>query len=137
MIVCLLGERDEIRELLRRPLVKALALQLTAESFRVRGYRHPMGDDWRGIQDIEPEKLPRERLISLLADVDVDAILAVVPHGTPAEVAREIEALHAAGLRVAAILDYSGMAGREFAARSAAKVRATEDEALRRINGRA
>ena len=135
MIVCLLGERDEIAEMLRQPLVKAYALQLTAESLRVRGYRHPMGDHWRGIQDIEPDKLTRERLLSFLGSVDADAILASVPHGTPREVAREIKALHDAGLRVATILDYGGMAGQKFAAQSALKVRETEDEALRLING--
>jgi phthiodiolone/phenolphthiodiolone dimycocerosates ketoreductase len=135
MIVCLLGERDEIREMLRQPLVKAYALQLTAESLRVRGYRHPMGDQWRGIQDIEPDELTRERLLSFLEAVDVNAILASVPHGTPKEVAGEIAALHEAGLRVATLLDYSGMAGLAFAARSAAKLRETEDEALRLIHG--
>jgi phthiodiolone/phenolphthiodiolone dimycocerosates ketoreductase len=135
MIVCLLGERDEIREMLRQPLVKAYALQLTAESLRVRGYRHPMGDHWRGIQDIEPDKLTRERLLAFLESVDVEAILASVPHGTPSEVAREIKALYDAGLRVATLLDYSGMAGLKFGATSAAKVREAEDEALRLING--
>jgi phthiodiolone/phenolphthiodiolone dimycocerosates ketoreductase len=137
MIVCLLGEEDEIREMLRQPLVKAYALQLTAESLRTRGYRHPMGDHWRGIQDIEPDKLTRERLIAFLEAVDTDAILASVPHGTPVEVARDVEALHDAGLRIATILDYGGMAGQKFAARSAAKVRELEDEVLRRIGGAA
>jgi phthiodiolone/phenolphthiodiolone dimycocerosates ketoreductase len=137
MIVCLLGEPDEIREMLRQPLVKAYALQLTAESLEARGHRHPMGDHWRGIQDIEPDKLTRERLLSFLAAVDPDAILSSVPHGTPKEVAREIKALHDAGLRVATILDYGGMAGLEFGARSAAKVRETEDEVLRLIEGAA
>src|SRR5262249_40976530 len=135
MIVCLLGERDEIREMLRQPLVRAYALQLTAESFRARGYRHPMGEHWRGIQDIEPDKLTRERLLSFLESVDVEAILSAVPHGMPGEVARDIKALHDAGVRVATILDYGGMAGQTFAARSATKVRETEDEALRLING--
>jgi phthiodiolone/phenolphthiodiolone dimycocerosates ketoreductase len=135
MIVCLLGEPDEIREMLRQPLVKAYALQLTAESFRARGHRHPMGDGWRGIQDIEPDKLTRERLLAFLDSVDVGAILASVPHGTPREVAREIKALHEAGLRVATLLDYGAMAGLRFGARSAAKVRETEDEALRLIDG--
>ena len=121
MVVCLLGEPDELREALERPLVRSLALQLTAESLRVRGYDHPMGDRWRGIQDIEPGKLSRARLLRLFDEVDADAILSVVPHGTPEEVAREIAALHEAGLRIASILDYSGMAGQEFAARSAAE----------------
>src|SRR4029453_14984442 len=95
--VCRRGKRDEIGGMLRQPLVKAYALQLTAESLRVRGYRHPMGDHWRGIQDVEPDKLTRERLLSFLEAVDVGAILASVPHGTPKEVASGIKALHDAG----------------------------------------
>jgi phthiodiolone/phenolphthiodiolone dimycocerosates ketoreductase len=131
MVVCLLGTHDEVAEMLERPLVKSLVLQLTAESLRTRGYRHPMGARWRGIQDIQPDLLPRERLLQLFDEVDVDAILSVVPHGTPKEVARDIAAFHEAGLQVASILDYSGMAGQAFAARSADKVRETEDEVLR------
>jgi phthiodiolone/phenolphthiodiolone dimycocerosates ketoreductase len=133
MVVCLIGESDEVREMLRLPLVKSLALQLTAESFRTRGFAHPMGDQWRGIQDVEPDKLSRERLLQLFDDVDVDAILSVVPHGTPNDIARELAALHEAGVQVASILDYSGMAGQQFAARSADKVRAAEDAALQLI----
>jgi phthiodiolone/phenolphthiodiolone dimycocerosates ketoreductase len=136
MVVCLLGEEDEIRDMLERPLVKSLVLQLTAEALRVRGYRHPMGEQWRGIQDIEPDRLSRERLMALFEEVDPGSILASVPHGTPTEVARDIASLHEAGLRVASILDYSGMAGVDFAARSAAKVRATEDEVLRLVGSR-
>jgi len=135
MVVCLIGEPDELREILQKPLVRSLALQLTAESFRSRGFRHPMGDDWRGIQDIEPDKLSRERLLALFDEVDVDAILSIVPHGTPQEVAQDIAALHEAGLQVASILDYSGMAGQAFGARSAQKVRETEDATLQLIGG--
>ncbi len=92
-----------------------------------------MGERWRGIQDIDPHSLSRERLVALFEEVEPEAILASVPHGTPAEVAREVAALHEAGCRVASILDYSGMAGQAFAARSAAKVRETEDEILRLV----
>ncbi|MBV9953307.1 MAG: LLM class flavin-dependent oxidoreductase [Acidimicrobiia bacterium] len=136
MIVCLLGEADEIAEMLERPLVKSLVLQLTAESLRVRGHQHPMGERWRGIQDIQPDRLPRERLLQLFVEVDGEAILSVVPHGTPKEVARDIAAFHEAGLQVASVLDYSGMAGQAFAARSADKVRETEDEVMRLIGER-
>ena len=135
MVMCLLGEPDELREMLQRPMVKSLGLQLTADSYRRRGYVHPMGDQWRGIQDLEPESPSRERLIQFFDEVDVDAILAGVPHGTPKDVAQDIAALHDAGARVVSILDYSGMAGQNFAARSAQKVRETEDEVLRLMGG--
>lgn len=133
MVVSLIGEPDEIDEMLRKPLVKSLALQLTAESFRVRGYMHPMGEQWRGIQDIEPGKLSRERLMELFDDVDPAAILSVVPHGTPEQVAGHLADLHEAGMQVAAVLDYGGMAGQDFASRSAAKVQAVETAAMRLV----
>jgi phthiodiolone/phenolphthiodiolone dimycocerosates ketoreductase len=133
MVMCLLGEPDELLDMLRRPMVKSLGLQLTAESYRRRGYVHPMGAQWRGMQDLEPDFPSRDRLARYFDEVDVDAILAGVPHGTPKEVAREIVALHEAGARVVSILDYSGMAGQDFAARSARKVRETEDEVFRLV----
>jgi phthiodiolone/phenolphthiodiolone dimycocerosates ketoreductase len=67
----------------------------------------------------------------MLARVDVESILAVVPHGTPKAVARIVKTYVDAGLRVPKILDYSGMAGLKFAARSAQKVRDAEDELMR------
>jgi phthiodiolone/phenolphthiodiolone dimycocerosates ketoreductase len=135
MVMCLLGEPDEVRDMLRRPMIKSLALQFTAESYRRRGFTHPMGDEWRGIHDLGPNSPSRERLTRFFAEVDVDAVLASVPHGTPKEVAQEIASLREVGARVVSILDYSGMAGQEFAARSAAKVRETEDEVLRLAGG--
>jgi phthiodiolone/phenolphthiodiolone dimycocerosates ketoreductase len=135
MVGCLLGEPDEIQEILRQPLVKAFALQLTGAAFKLRGYRHPMGENWGGIQEIEPNKLTRELLVQFIDSLDINAILAIVPHGTPKEVARVVKAYADAGIRLATILDYSGMAGLKFGAKSAAKVRETEDEVLRLING--
>jgi phthiodiolone/phenolphthiodiolone dimycocerosates ketoreductase len=131
MVVCLIGEEDELAEALEQPLVKSLVLQVTAEALRAHGHDHPMGPDWQGIQDIDPRVLTRERLLELFERVDPRAVLSVVPHGTPREVAAQVAAFGEAGMRVAAVLDYSGMAGQAFAARSAAKVRETEDELLR------
>lgn len=89
-----------------------------------------MGEDWGGFHDIDPATLTRERIVEFLARVDPEAILAVVPHGTPRQVARTIKSYIDAGLRVPKILDYSTMAGLEFSAVSAANVRKTEDELL-------
>jgi phthiodiolone/phenolphthiodiolone dimycocerosates ketoreductase len=130
MVVCLIGEPDELAELLERPLVKSLVLQLTAGALRDQGYEHPMGPNWQGIQDIDPRVLTRDRLLRLFEDVDPASILSVVPHGTPKQVAAQVAEFGEVGMRVGSILDYSGMGGQEFAARSASKVRETEDELL-------
>jgi phthiodiolone/phenolphthiodiolone dimycocerosates ketoreductase len=70
----------------------------------------------------------------MLDKVNVEAILAVVPHGTPQQIARTLKGFIEAGLQVPKILDYGGMAGLKFAARSAQKVRDAEDELLRLVN---
>src|SRR4029079_2107402 len=80
--VCLIGRDDAaLAEILDAPLVKAFLLQVSAEVLRRVGYKHPMGENWRGYQDIDPATLTRERIIEFLDRVDPECILAVVPHG--------------------------------------------------------
>jgi len=130
--VCMIGRDDAaLAEILEAPLVKAFLLQASAEVLRHFGYEHPMGENWRGFQDIDPAVLTRERIVDFLGRVDPEAILAMVPHGTPQRVARMIKAYVDAGLRVPKILDYGAMAGLKYAAASAENVRAAEDELMR------
>ena len=133
MAVCLIGEPDELDVIMQRPLVKSLVLQLTADALRAAGYDHPMGQRWRGIQDIDPRALTRDRLLRLVDEVDPAAILSVVPHGTPKQIAEQIAAFGQAGARVVAVLDYSAMAGQAYAAVSPNKVREVEDVLLRLV----
>jgi phthiodiolone/phenolphthiodiolone dimycocerosates ketoreductase len=133
VIICLLGDEEEIAAMTQAPLVKSYVLQLSAEVLRSKGHRHPMGDDWKGWQDIEPHKLTRERLLAILSAVDPRSILDFVPHGSPGQVAGYVKALFDAGLRVFKLLDYGPMAGPRFSAASAAKVRAAEDEVMRLV----
>ena len=129
--VCLIGKDDAaLSDILRAPLVKAFLLQVSAETLRGFGFEHPMGEDWRGFHDIDPAMLTRERIVDFLAKVRPEMLLAVVPHGTPKEVAKIIKTFVDAGLRVPKILDYGAMAGLGYAAASAANVRAAEDELL-------
>ncbi|MBB3750693.1 phthiodiolone/phenolphthiodiolone dimycocerosates ketoreductase [Mycolicibacterium sp. BK634] len=129
--VCLIGADDAaIERIVRSPLVASFLLQVSAEVLRGFGFDHPMGEGWGGFHDIDPVTMTRERILDFLGRVDPEAILAVVPHGTPTEVARIIKSYVDAGLRVPKILDYSTMAGLEFGAESAANVRRTEDELL-------
>ena len=130
--VCLIGEDEHaLADILRAPLVKAFLLQVSADTLRGFGFEHPMGDGWRGFQDIDPAVLTRERIIRFLGNVQPEMLLAVVPHGTPKEVAKIIKNFVDAGLRVPKILDYGAMAGLKYAASSAANVRAAEDELVR------
>src|ERR1700733_8514638 len=129
--VCLIGtDEAALSEILEAPLVKAFLLQVSAETLHGFGFEHPMGPGWRGFQDIDPAVLTRERIVEFLAEVRPEMLLAVVPHGTPKEVATIIKTFVDAGLRVPKILDYGAMAGLTYSAASAANVRAAEDALL-------
>jgi len=130
--ICIIGADDAaLAEILKAPLVKAFLLQVSAETLRGIGYEHPLGENWRGFLDIDPATLTREMIVDFLDRVDPEAILALVPHGTPKQVARTVKAYVDAGLRVPKILDYGAMAGLQYSAASAENVRQTEDELMR------
>lgn len=134
---CLIGDDAELAEILEAPLVKALVMQIPAEVLRERGHQHPLGEDWRGMQDIDPAKFPRERILDMLTRTRPEHILSVVEHGSPQQIAAKYKGYVDAGMRVAKLLDYSGMAGLKFAATSAEKVRQAEDELMRLSGGAA
>ena len=130
---CLIGDDAELARILEAPLVQALIMQIPADVLRERGFAHPLGEDWRGYQDINPAVLTRERILAMLKKFEPEALLAVTPHGSPQQVARIVKDYVDAGLRVPKILDYGGMAGLQYAAASAQKVREAEDELLRLV----
>jgi phthiodiolone/phenolphthiodiolone dimycocerosates ketoreductase len=130
--VCVMGRDDAaVAEILTAPLVKSFLLQVSGAVLRNFGFEHPMGENWRGYQDIDPAILTRERIVDFLDRVEPEMILALVPHGTPKQVARIIKDYVDAGLRVPKIMDYGAMAGLRYAAASAENVREAEDELMR------
>ncbi|MGB3894621.1 LLM class flavin-dependent oxidoreductase [Mycolicibacter sinensis] len=135
--VCLIGDDDDaLAEIARTPLVASFLLQVSAKVLQRFGFDHPMGEDWGGFHDIDPAALTRERILGFLDRFEPEALLAIVPHGTSKDVARIIKSYVDAGLRVPKILDYSAMAGLDYAAASAARVRQTEDELAALCEGR-
>jgi len=133
---CLIAyDEAELMEILNAPLIKAWVLQPSAEALRAFGFEHPLGDRWRGYQDINPEVLPRERILDMLKKTNVEAIRRIIPCGTPKDVARRLKGFVEAGMRVVKVMDYGGMAGLKFAARSPQKVREVEDELMRLVDG--
>ncbi len=133
---CLISDDDaELAEIVKAPLVKAIVLQISTEELAKFGHAHPMGEAWRGFVDIDPHVLTRDRILAFNDAVTPEMILDLLPHGTPQKVARTVKAFCDAGLRVPKILDYGGMAGLAYGAKSPGKVRAAEDELLRLCEG--
>jgi phthiodiolone/phenolphthiodiolone dimycocerosates ketoreductase len=132
-VMCLIGDDAELAQILQAPLIKSYLLQVRGDFLRRCGFAHPLGEGWKGIHDIDPSVLTRERILALLEKVEPEMILAVLPYGTPKRIAEILKAYVDAGVRVPKMLDYGGMAGLGFAARSAQKVREAEDELLRLV----
>ena len=127
----LIGDESQLAEILEAPLVKAYLLQLTSEDLRAQGLDHPMGPNWRGIHQMH--EMSRDRILDFLAKVDPQLLLAMMPHGTPKEVARAWKDYVDAGARVVQVMDYGAMAGLEFSARAADNTRQVEDELVRLV----
>ena len=130
MCPAFIGDETELDELLAAPLVKSYVLQIDAENLRSVGYEHPMGPGWKGIHDLDPARLTRDVVIEMLARTTPEMLKAWVPHGPPEKVAAYYKQYADAGARVIKILDYGGMAGLKYAARSAQRTREAEDALL-------
>lgn len=132
--ICLIGDEEEVAEMIEKPMVKSIILMLTAHDLRHFGYDHPMGPDWRGIMDFDPVKLSRDKMLKFCAEMNPQAIRDIFPVGTPKQVAAKMKGFVDAGLKVIKFMDYGGMAGTKFGATSAAKVREAEDELMALCN---
>lgn len=131
---CLIVENDaELAEVTNAPLLRAWIMHVDAETMRQHGWKHPLGEDWRSFQDINPAVLPRERVVKLIKETNPEWILKLRNCGTPKEVARKLMGYVDAGLRVPKILNYAGVAGLKYGARAAQRVVETENELLKLV----
>ncbi|MET1756837.1 LLM class flavin-dependent oxidoreductase [Novosphingobium sp. RD2P27] len=133
--IALIGEEDEIAEMLKQPMVKSIIAMLNAKDVAQFGYKHPMGPEWHGIMDFDPHILTRERMIQFCEDLDTQMIRDIFPVGTPKQVAAKIKGFADAGMRVYKLMEYGAMGGIRFSDNSAAKVRETEDEIQQLVAG--
>jgi phthiodiolone/phenolphthiodiolone dimycocerosates ketoreductase len=134
---CVMGDEAELAEIFESKLIKAyFLLQVTGERFAKMGYQHPMGDAWRGYQDNDPSVLTREVILKMVEKVPGEAIRKLVPHGSPEQVARTLVPYVEAGVQVYRIHDMGGLAGLKHAGRTAAKIRAAEDELTRLLEAK-
>jgi len=124
---------QKLAKILEAPLIKAYVLQIPARIMRQHGFEHPLGDEWRGIQDINPEVLPASGFLRCWRRSTSRQFSRLYRTARPQQIARTLKGYMEAGLRVCKILDYGGMAGLKYAARSAQKVREAEDEIARLV----
>ena len=82
--------RDEVDEALNGVPLKAMGLLAPADEWRRAGARHPMGDDFGGFQDIIPQVLDEQTVLSHIAHVPDSLLRQCILAGTPNEIVDQV-----------------------------------------------
>ncbi len=80
-------------------LMRFIALTRSAEAFAARGAEHPLGAGEFGLTTFLPTRYGRDEALRLAAAVPAAVVRDTVIHGTPDDVAAELEAFIAVGAR--------------------------------------
>ncbi len=99
--------RDEVDEALSSPFVKAYALNMPAEAWARHGARHPLGEDFTGLQDLSPQMLDEQTVLSYTSDVPLSLMQEGAFTGTPAEVIEQVADWRDHGLRYVVVCNVS------------------------------
>ena len=101
--------RDEVDEALGSVAMKAFALGAPGEVWARHGARHPMGDDFTGAQDLIPQTLDEQTVLSYTSDVPPSLLKEGLLTGTPAEVIDQAAEWRDHGLRYAVMANASAI----------------------------
>ncbi|MCV7099053.1 hypothetical protein [Mycobacterium palustre] len=91
--------RHEVDEALDSHPVKAFALNVSAESWARQGATHPFGDDFRGAQDLIPQKLEEQTVLSATDVVPPSLLRETLLAGPPGDVIEQIAVRRDHGLQ--------------------------------------
>jgi phthiodiolone/phenolphthiodiolone dimycocerosates ketoreductase len=99
--------RDQVDEALGSPLIRAFALNIPADAWARHGGRHPLGDDFGGMQDILPQTLDEATVVAATKDLPTSLLKECLITGTPDEVVDQVAKWRDYGLRYAVVCNMS------------------------------
>jgi phthiodiolone/phenolphthiodiolone dimycocerosates ketoreductase len=103
------ASRDEVDEALDSVALRTLALNIPAYVWARHGARHPLGDDFAGAQDLLPQSLDEQTVLSYTSDVPPSLLKESLLTGTPAEVIDQAAEWRDHGLRYAVMANASAL----------------------------
>lgn len=101
--------RDEVDEALGSRAMKAFALNLSADKWARHRARHPLGDDFTGAQDMIPQALDEQTVLSCTADVPTPLLKACLLTGTFGDVLEQVAEWRDHGVQYAVIGNFSSV----------------------------
>lgn len=101
--------RDEVDEALNSVAMKTFALLAPAAEWERHGGQHPMGADFGGFQDIVPQVLDEQTVLSYTATVPESLLPSCLVTGTPDEVVDQVAEWRDFGLEYGVFANASTM----------------------------
>jgi phthiodiolone/phenolphthiodiolone dimycocerosates ketoreductase len=101
--------RDEVDEALSSDVMKAIALNLPADIWANHGVRHPLGAEFIGGQDLVPQVLDEETVLSYTRDVPLSMLKECMLTGTPDDVIEQFADWRDQGVRYPVVCNISGL----------------------------
>ncbi len=99
--------RDEVDEVLNSAAAKAFALSIPAEIWASHGVQHPLGQDFTGGQDLIPQTLDEQTVLSYTAPVPMSLLKEALLTGTPEDVIDQAAQWRDDGLRYLVVCNVS------------------------------
>ena len=99
--------RDEVDDALNSDAAKAFALNAPAEMWASHGVEHPLGEDFSGAQDLVPQTLDEQTVLSYARRVPVSMLKEALLTGTPEDVIDQAAEWRDHGLRYLVVANAS------------------------------
>jgi phthiodiolone/phenolphthiodiolone dimycocerosates ketoreductase len=98
---------DEIDEALNSEIAKSFALNASADIWARHGAQHPLGADFTGGQDLIPQTLDRETVLSYTEKVPMSLLKEAFLTGTPDDVVAQAAHWRDTGVRYIVVANLS------------------------------
>jgi phthiodiolone/phenolphthiodiolone dimycocerosates ketoreductase len=99
--------RDEVDDTLNSDAAKAFALNIPAEMWASHGAQHPLGEDFSGGQDLVPQTLDEQTVLSYARRVPVSLLKEALLTGTPEDVIDQAAEWRDHGMRYLVVCNVS------------------------------
>lgn len=99
--------QNDVDEALESDMIKAIALVVPGEVWTRHGARHPLGNDFAGMQDLIPQTFDEQTALSYTATVPPSLLREVVVAGTPDEIVDQVAKWRDHGLRYGVLVNLS------------------------------
>jgi phthiodiolone/phenolphthiodiolone dimycocerosates ketoreductase len=99
--------RGDVEEALNSDIAKSFALNVSAEMWARHGVQHPLGEDFSGAQDLIPQTMDENTVLSYTAQVPVSLLKEAFLTGTPDDVIDQAAQWRDHGVRYAVVVSIS------------------------------